>query len=170
MLEIIEAPNQPKEDNKVKLFLAGGITNCRDWQKSIIEKFQSIKDDFDKYMIDQLSVFNPRREDFPIDDPNASEEQITWEYEKLKESDIIVYWFSSGSLNPIVLYELGLHGNSQPDKKIVIGCDKKYERISDVEIQTKLARPDVNITYDLDDFFDETIDAIYDVLKIKNEK
>ena len=38
--------------------------------------------------------YNPRRKDFPINDPIASEEQITWEFEHLKNSDIIIFWFA----------------------------------------------------------------------------
>jgi hypothetical protein len=28
----------------------------------------------------EVYLFNPRRENFPINDPNASKEQIEWEY------------------------------------------------------------------------------------------
>jgi len=171
MLEIVEAPNESKHNyRRLKLFLAGGITNCPDWQKIIIEKLQKVENEYDKEVIDILTIFNPRRENFPIHDPNASKEQITWEYEKLVESDIIVFWFSNGSLNPIVLYELGLHGNSNPYKRIVIGCDNEYPRKSDVEIQTELARPDQIITHSLDEFFEEIIKAIHDEMVIFEEE
>ena len=30
--------------------------------------------------LDDLVVFNPKRENFPIDDPNAAYEQIAWEF------------------------------------------------------------------------------------------
>jgi hypothetical protein len=169
MLEIIEAPNKPQEENELKLFLAGGITNCPDWQAELIEKMKAEKKEYDKYLLDQVTVLNPRRKNFPIDDPNASVEQITWEYKGLRESDIIVFWFSKGSLNPIVLYELGKHGTSQPTK-IVIGCDEEYERISDVEIQTKLARPEQEIVYNLDKFYAKIIKAIHDLITAKNKK
>jgi len=63
---------------------------------------------------------------------------------------MISFWFSRGSLNPIVLYELGIHGNSGK-RLIFIGMDKEYERQQDVIIQTKLARPDIKIVYSLKD-------------------
>lgn len=145
MAHIIEATNEiysvDKHSSK-KIFLAGGISNCPDWQAEVVEK---IKD------IDHVIVYNPRRQNFPIDDPFASEQQITWEYEHLRDSDIIVFWFSKGSLNPIVLYELGKWGNST-DKKIIIGIDPDYERKMDVIIQTKLARPHTIIVNTLEDF------------------
>ena len=103
-------------------------------------------------------MFNPRRENFPIHDPNAANEQIKWEYDKLKESDMIIFWFSRGSLNPIVLYELGMWGNSR-DIPIIIGIDEGYERKQDVEIQTKLAKPDVLTVYNLDDMVSSMIDV-----------
>jgi len=133
MATIIEAPNDVYSvDTKhnPKVFLAGGISNCPDWQAELIELLKNEEN---------VTLFNPRRANFPMDDPNAAEEQITWEYQKLSESGIIVFWFSRGSLNPIVLYELGMWGNSRRYKRIIIGCDPAYERIKDVEIQSRLA-------------------------------
>ncbi|MFW6310857.1 MAG: nucleoside 2-deoxyribosyltransferase domain-containing protein [Nanoarchaeota archaeon] len=160
MAIIIEAPNDVYSlENKenVKLFLAGGITNCPDWQKEIIKHFEKEKG---------LTIYNPRREYFDVGDPNASEAQITWEYLKLLESDIILYWFSKGSLNPIVLYELGRWGNSSR-KTIFIGIDEGYERKQDVEIQTKLARPDVKITYSLSDLASDVLKELNNVRFMK---
>lgn len=163
MLEIIEAPNTLKEDNnKIKLFLAGGITNCPNWQLDIINMLK----DQTSYIQDNIIVFNPRRENFPIHDLTAAKDQITWEYKRLKESDIIVFWFSRGSLNPIVLYEYGKYGTSQPTE-IVVGIDDEYERKQDVEIQTKLARPTQKICYGLDDFSNEIVESIYKMLDVK---
>lgn len=142
---IIEAPKDVyslENNENAKLFLAGGITNCPDWQAEMIDHLKDIRD---------LTIFNPRRANFPINDPNASEEQITWEYNKLKESKFILFWFAQGSLNPIVLYELGRWGNSQLDKKIWIGVDPLYERKQDVEIQTRLSRYDIDIKSSIKD-------------------
>lgn len=123
-----------------KLFLAGGITNCPNWQKRLVRILDHIP----------IVIFNPRRENFPIHDPNASKEQITWEFERFRESDMISFWFSRGSLNPIVLFELG-KWLVQTKKEIFIGIDPKYKRRQDVEIQTKLERSDIDIVYSLED-------------------
>jgi len=126
----IEAPNEYYSNN-IKVFLAGGITNCPNWQKEMIKLLEKEEG---------VTLYNPRRANFPIEDPDAAKTQITWEFNKLKEADIILFWFSRGTLNPIVLYELGMWGNSRVGEKIsVIGCDPEYERIQDVEIQSMLA-------------------------------
>ena len=140
-VEVVEAPNEVElSDNKINIFLAGGITNCPNWQSELISLL--------KYRIqdnnDDLVLYNPRRENFPIDIKDESLRQITWEHKYLSECDQIVFWFSRGSLNPIVLYELGRWGNST-DTKIYIGIDKGYERSADVIIQTALSRPDVTV-------------------------
>jgi len=153
MAQIVEAINEVYNINKHQsksVFLAGGITNCIDWQAELIKEIQ----DFDN-----LVVYNPRRKNFPIHDPNASEEQITWEYEHLRDADMIIFWFSRGSLNPIVLYELGRWGNSS-DKKIVIGIDPEYERTTDVTIQTLLSRPDTKFVCTIKEMSDEIFNFI----------
>lgn len=145
-MKIVEAPNDYysiESAHATKIFLAGGITNCPDWQSEVVAALEADPTD--------AIVYNPRRKDFPIGDPSASEMQIAWEYDKLKNADVIAFWFSRGSLNPIVLYELGMWGNSR-ETDIVIGVDPEYERIQDVEIQTALARPGHDITTDFNTF------------------
>lgn len=163
MAIIIESPNDVYsiEHNKnIKLFLAGGISNCPDWQAEIIKDLKNIKN---------LSIYNPRRKDFPMDNVNAAESQITWEYNKLKESDIILFWFSKGSLNPIVLYELGKWGNSS-HTCIIIGLDPEYERSQDVYYQTKLARINTPIVYSLKNSVKEIKKLIKKIPRETSEK
>ena len=148
-LIVIEAPNEAysaENENSIKVFIAGGITNCPNWQKELIEYLQVEFKEVD-YYIPTVSLYNPRRENFPIDIPEEMERQIVWEYHHLKEADIIIYWFSNGSLNPIVLYELGKWGNSGT-KEIIMGIDPLYERKDDVIIQTKLAKPELEVCED----------------------
>jgi hypothetical protein len=142
MALIITAPGEiysPENLNNKSIFLAGGITNCPDWQSVVID---GLKDMYG------VTIYNPRR---PFYDPNNEEAQITWEFIHLMNADVILFWFSRGSINPIVLYELGMWGNSRPEIPILIGCEKGYERTQDVIIQTKLARPNIQIYNDLDD-------------------
>jgi len=153
-MQYIEAPNEIYGSGikyNTNLFLAGGITNCPDWQAEFVEKFGA--NEFSS----QFNVYNPRRKNFPIEDPNASDEQISWEYNKLAKADIIVFWFSRGSLNPIVLYELGRWGNSQ-DTLMYIGMDPEYTRKQDVVIQTILSRGPEFPFYDS---IDQIIDQIF---------
>lgn len=131
-MKYVESP-EIWRDGKITLFLAGGITNCPNWQKEMVELLNHL----------DITVYNPRRENFPIDDPNAAFEQIKWEFTELDRVDMILFWFSRGSLNPIVLFEYGKWlmntRNKAPEyKTIFIGIDPEYERRRDVEIQTQL--------------------------------
>jgi len=157
MIRIVEAPEIYSNPSKPTLFLAGGITNCPDWQKELINILIQTK--YQGEFIQDLIIYNPRRRNFPINIPGESERQITWEYDYLKSSDIISFWFSRGSLNPIVLYELGMWGNSSVTP-IVIGMDPEYERQNDVIIQTRLARPAIRIVYSLKDMANEIVKMI----------
>lgn len=143
-----------KERNK-SLFLAGGITNCPNWQLELVDKLKDT----------DLIVFNPRRENFPIGDPNAAYEQIKWEYKQFLNCKLHSFWFSRGSLNPIVLFEYGRWSYIairfwQYFRKVFVGIDPEYERKQDVEIQTKLLNPRedrIKIVYNLDDLAKQII-------------
>ncbi|MHC4413629.1 MAG: nucleoside 2-deoxyribosyltransferase domain-containing protein [Planctomycetota bacterium] len=94
-----------------------------------------------------LTLLNPRRANFPIHDPNEAMEQIVWEYNHLRKADAILFWFCQETLNPIVLYELGTW--SMTNKLLFIGIHPEYRRRQDVEIQTDLVRPEIEIVYSL---------------------
>lgn len=121
------------------VFMAGGITGCPDWQADAIELFR-------RYDADMV-LYNPRRKDFPIGDPDAAEEQIRWEHDHLRKAHAIMFWFCYDTVQPIVLYELGAW--SMMPKPIFVGVHPGYQRRQDVEIQTALARPDVVVVSDL---------------------
>ena len=124
---------------ETSLFLAGGITGCPDWQKEMIEK---LKDS-------PLVLLNPRRASFPIEERNAAREQIEWEHIHLRKATAIAFWFPCETLNPIVLYELGAW--SMTEKKLFVGVHPDYQRMQDVQIQTALARPDVQVVMSIDE-------------------
>ena len=141
MRVVTAVENDFGKDNEIRLFLAGGITNCPDWQRDVIERLSKIQG------LDDLVVFNPCRENFPIHDPNASNEQIKWEFDRLQIMDIFSMFFCGGeSDQPICMYELGrnlmtMHVKFPDDwkERVVITCDNAYRRSNDVEIQTSLA-------------------------------
>lgn len=132
----LEAPENFERIHK-SIFLAGGITGCPDWQQEMVKLLQDTN----------LILFNPRRADFPIYDPDAAQEQITWEHIHLRQADAILFWFPCETLCPITLYELGTW--SMSGKQIFVGVHPDYQRRQDVEIQTKLVRPRVEIVYSL---------------------
>lgn len=141
-MEYVEAIQEREiKPHEISLFLAGGITNCPDWQEVLVQLLRKAP----------LVIFNPRRKDFPIHDPNASLAQIKWEHEHMRKVSLISFWFSRGSLNPIVLFELGRWSHQTLKKKIFVGVDPEYKRRLDVEIQLKLEKPEVEIVYSLTD-------------------
>jgi len=116
------------------IFLAGGITNCEDWQKYAVDYFTR----------DEVTIYNPRRADFDITDPTATEKQIKWEFTYLSKADRILFWFPGGeSVQPITLYELGRY--AALGKRLIVGADPEYLRREDVVTQMKLARPDLYV-------------------------
>jgi hypothetical protein len=137
-MKYIECPNT-YTGKDFSLFLAGGITSCPPWQTKAIELLKET----------DLVLFNPKRKDFSLDDINIEEEQIHWEYTHLQKADIISFWFPKETLCPITLYELGKQ--SMCNKPIFIGVDPEYKRKKDIEIQTKLIRPEIKVVYSLED-------------------
>lgn len=152
-MQYIEAPKNVETSLK-KLFIAGSITGAPNWQKEVVDKIKDL----------DIAVYNPRRANFPIDDPDASLEQITWEHKYLNKADLISFWFSKETMAPIVLYELGAH--SKTSKPIIVGMDPDYKRRQDVEIQTKLERPDVPVVYSLDNLVEEIFKITSQILFI----
>ena len=93
--ELLEAGNEEKE---VRCFLAGGITKCPDWQAEVIKEILRL-DEEDRANNDEVAtdytlvLFNPRRENFPINDPDASRNQIQWEFDALETMDMFSMYF-----------------------------------------------------------------------------
>jgi len=146
-MRYIECPEEYTGIEK-SLFLAGGITGCGNWQLDLVKMLGN----------ENVTIINPRRKFFPMDNPHIEEEQISWEYEHIQKASAISFWFPSETLCPITLYELGKC--SQYKKPLFIGVDSEYARKSDVRIQTRLARPEVKIVYSLDDLAGQIKDWI----------
>ncbi|MDT8916250.1 nucleoside 2-deoxyribosyltransferase domain-containing protein [Amycolatopsis sp. PS_44_ISF1] len=117
------------------VFLAGGITGCPDWQSDAAEQLH----DADP----RLVVLNPRRADFPIDDPAQGPVQVAWEQHHLHlPGTVTLFWFPACdpavTTAPIALFELGQAlGERRP---VVIGADPGYPRHTDVQLLTALCR------------------------------
>lgn len=137
-MKYIESPeNYYKTSNLKAVFLAGGITNCPDWQSEIVGLLKGY----------DVVLLNPRRKEFPINDHSDSREQIRWEFEHLRKADAILFWFPKESICPIALYELGAW--SMTNTPLFIGVHPEYARRVDIEEQTPLIRPDIEIVYSL---------------------
>jgi hypothetical protein len=123
---------QTYKGNDASLFLAGEITGCQDWQKELRTLLQDVP----------LTLLNPRRSHFAMDDPDAAQIQIEWEHIHLRKATAIAFWFPHETLCPIALYELGAW--SMTRKPLFVGVHPAYQRRQDVLIQTALVRPDIH--------------------------
>lgn len=131
----------------VTLFLGGGITNCPEWQVEMITRLSGVN----------VTLLNPRRKKFDVTNQNIAVEQIEWEYRHMLKADAILFWFCAETLCPIVLYELG-KWTVQKDRRLFIGVHPDYQRKIDVEVQTRLERPNQVIAYSLSDLAAQVIE------------
>lgn len=148
MIKVLTATERTEfKPNSIKVFLAGGIQKCPMWQDRVIENMLSVPmtSDIDIYLI------NPRRKNFPINDPNAAEEQIKWEFDMIEQCDIFSMYFANTleSDQPICFYELGRNIERMKQRfpkdwmyRIVVTCETGFRRWKDVDIQTELATDD----------------------------
>jgi hypothetical protein len=121
------------QTNEPSLFLAGGISNCPDWQTSLAAQLETT----------DWTLLNPRRADFDSSNTTLAEEQILWEHDHLRLATAIAFWFPPQTLCPITLYELGAWSMTQ--KPLFVGTDPEYARRLDVMVQTRLVRPEIQV-------------------------
>ena len=136
-MKYIEAPDIAY-GSQPSIFLAGGISGCSNWQNELVEMLKDTP----------LTIYNPRRENFPMGDLEEGKKQIEWEYQHLRKSWFVSFWFPCETLNPITLFELGTVCSG--DKIVFVGCHPDYKRRFDVEQQLKLRRPEVEVVYSID--------------------
>jgi hypothetical protein len=116
----------------LSVFLAGSIEMNRaiDWQTDLGNWFDA----------NGYNVFNPRRDDWDAswvqdyENPQFSQ-QVHWELNALKKSDLIVMHFVPETISPISLMEFGMFSESGKMKVI---CPKGYFRKGNVEIVCSL--------------------------------
>ena len=130
------------------LFLAGGIgalAPVSDWQSELVARLHDT----------DWTLLNPRRDNYPADDPQALRQQIEWEHHYLQVASAISFWFPPETLCPISLYELGAWANWQgadgSQKPLVVGAHPDYAKRADLEIQLELARPEIEVMKSLEE-------------------
>ena len=171
-MRVIEAPNDIiLNDNEITCFLAGGITDCEDWQSKVIEYLE------ETIILDDLVLLNPRRKTFDVTDKSASRKQIEWEFNALNNMDIFTMYFAdSASVQPICMYELGRHLERMQHRfthdwrdRIFVGIEDGYSRLTDVVIQTGLALGggECYMTHMTPDLHAQYIAKIYSKLRYK---
>ncbi|OLZ51644.1 hypothetical protein BS329_15370 [Amycolatopsis coloradensis] len=144
----MEAPTyyRPQPQDPPSVFLAGGITGIAEpWHQRAVTVLGSSPV--------ELVVLNPNRARFPIEDPGAAWEQVSWEQHHLRLADRTLFWFPRSdpaiSTQPIAMFELGQAlGES---REIVVGAAPGYPREADVHMLCQLARPGLPVYSTLDD-------------------
>jgi hypothetical protein len=141
MAEVVRVITSPEECTgagpRPKLFLAGGITGCPDWQADVCGMLRRVSV--------PLDIINPRRAAWSME-PGNEEAQIAWEHRHLLRADAILFWFPCETLCPIALLELGAW-LCRP-KELFIACHPEYARRRDVVIQARLERGPVPVVGD----------------------
>jgi hypothetical protein len=147
MATYLEAPTYAT--GPLRLFLAGGISGCPDWQS---ELSLSLAD------LPNLEIYNPRRKNFDVTCAGEAYNQIRWEFDHLERADLIVFWFPQETIQPIALFELGRW--SMTRTPIVLGVHPQYPRSLDIAAQYALVRPSASIYPSLEWLADETREMI----------
>jgi hypothetical protein len=121
----------PESFNNIPVFLAGGISNCPDWQSDVLRFVNT----------DQFDVINPRRLEGLAKEGDDAKEQIRWEFMALEQAQIVLFWFPKESICPIALLEYGkfLERSTKEGIRVIAGYEQSYPRAFDLEEQTQLA-------------------------------
>lgn len=138
----IEAPHTyaPAPGHGPVVFLAGGISACPDWQSEVVAGLVD----------EQVTLLNPRRAAFDLDNPAANEEQVAWEVTHRRHPALtaMLFWFPACdptiTVQPITLLELG-EALARPELALCVGTDLGYPRRDDVVLQCRYTRPDVTV-------------------------
>lgn len=137
-MEHIQAITYKSPIHRKQIFLAGGITDCPDWQKEVVISLKDFP----------VTIYNPRRESFDVSKEEETERQIIWEYQYIRGTTHLLFWFPKETVCPITLFEYGaaLERNTQ---KIIVGCDPEYKRKIDLIYQTRqkgFSAPDIKFS------------------------
>lgn len=118
-MEYYEAPDDFTQATLPGIFLAGGITDCRDWQEDAVDYLKG----------EPIALFNPRRRRPLVGGLAAQQEQLRWDRGAMSISKVILFWFPAGpSLQPTPILELGfwLGYWEHHRKHVLVGADPDY--------------------------------------------
>lgn len=120
-MRYVEAPEEHEPDGSPVVFMAGGIARVEDWQARARQLFAAEtvtaedRGEGDPASAQtggyDLTLLNPRRANFPLHDPHAHAEQVSWEYRHLRRANLILVWFpdSPGIDQTIAFAEMLAH-------------------------------------------------------------
>ena len=121
-MQVITAPERKPITNQ-SIFLAGTIDDGKseDWQSKLIKEFSEYN----------ITILNPRRNNWGDLSDNELRKQITWELDHLEKADIIFMYIIGTSKSPISLLEMGIHIK---DSKLIVVCEPEFYRYDNVRI------------------------------------
>ena len=121
-MQVITAPERKPITNQ-SIFLAGTIDDGKseDWQSKLIKEFSEYN----------ITILNPRRNNWGDLTDNELRKQITWELDHLEKADIIFMYIIGTSKSPISLLEMGIHIK---DSKLIVVCEPEFYRYENVRI------------------------------------
>ena len=121
-MQVIIAPERKPITNQ-SIFLAGTIDDGKseDWQSKLIEELSD----------HEITILNPRRNNWGDLSDNELRKQITWELDHLEKADIIFMYIIGTSKSPISLLEMGIHIK---DSKLIVVCEPEFYRYENVKI------------------------------------
>lgn len=146
----IECPNDLDRvfPGETVVFMAGGITGCLDWQSTVKRWVTS---EYNEVDLSKVILINPRRRDFDVNDPTASEKQVEWEFMHLNMATDIYFWFPKEGKCMITLFELGWALGA--GKNVAIGVEPGYLREDDIKFQLGHRRPWLKIHSSLESLY-----------------
>ena len=148
MGKIIRSPEPLSDQTNCSIFLAGGISNCPDWQEGVGKSLEENT---------HATIYNPRRVDFDITAyEDVSRQQITWEFYALRMSKVNLFWFPCETVCPITLFELGSAIHRLHPGALMVGAHPDYSRRFDLIEQSRLAGSPIRIFDNLPELVHET--------------
>jgi hypothetical protein len=146
-MQVITAPERKPITNQ-SIFLAGTIDDGKseDWQSKLIEEFSEYN----------ITILNPRRNNWGDLSDNELRKQITWELDHLEKADIIFMYIIGTSKSPISLLEMGIHIK---DSKLIVVCEPEFYRYDNVRITCEYYNAEIY------DSLGEGIDALLSQLE-----
>ena len=160
MIKVYEPLEYFQREEKLSIFLAGGIDRAEDWQKDAIAYIQSKYDSLD------LAILNPRRkEKFSTEDYGARTEQVEWEFKHLRYADVALFWFPDNAPCTTSLFELGYWLNYS---KVIVGVNPGHYKEGSVRTQIDLLNKSrIGIKVEVASSLEETIDNAINFIKCK---
>lgn len=127
-IRIIMAPSEDKTRVGKTIFLAGTIDSgdSPNWQRQLYQEMSKEQDLYDK-----VTIFNPRRDEWPDDGSDEVIRQIKWEHKHMDEADYIVMNIIGDSKSPISLMEIGMYAQSG---KLTVFCPEDFYRFDNVKV------------------------------------